>query len=113
LTEYYTIQLQENLSLVNMRNNTKIYIGNDSRDIDILCLDGILYYLNVQIGYILDNEPFKLYIKRSVIDDVFYNIDFLQYVKYNIDYDTTITEYYNEFEFIGSTETDLIFKLRI
>ena len=113
LTEYYTIQLQENLSLVNMRNNTKIYIGNDSRDIDILCLDGILYYLNVQIGYILDNEPFKLYIKRSVIDDVFYNIDFLQYVKYNIDYDTTITEYYNEFEFIDSTETDLIFKLRI
>jgi len=38
----------------------------------------------------------------------------LQYIKYDIDYDRIISrEEYNEYEFIRSTDDELIFQLRI
>lgn len=112
---YYTIDLNETTTHIKFRNGTKLYIGNQQTEVQIIISDNNLYYTdNLQIGYLDETNLFKLYIRKDFIDTFFVSLKYTQYIRYDIDYDRSIiNEIYTEYEFINSTEDVLKFTLRI
>lgn len=115
LITYYSIDIDEDETQFSLKNIGYLYIGNQQIEYNILFQENKLYYGDVEIGFIQSSiKKFNLFIRKVFLDSIIGNSKYLQYIKYDIDYDKVITnETYNEFEFIDSTDNVLKFSLRI
>lgn len=112
---YYSIKIVESDTSLVFRNIGYLYIGNQQAEYNIYFQENKLYYGETEIGFVDPSiDKFKLFIRKIFLDSIFSSITYLQYIKYDIDYDRIISkEEYNEYEFIRSTDDELIFQLRI